>query len=236
MRTVTVLIPARDEEAALPLVLAELPRVGDGWQVAQVVVVDNGSRDGTARVAREAGATVVVEPRAGYGRACLAGLAQVRVLAPDIVVFLDADHSDDANDLHALLAPIVRGEVPFVIGSRVLGEREPGAFTPVQAFGNWLAPALLRMFWGVRATDLGPFRALEWSALESLHMTDTTYGWTVEMQARAAHLGMPTCEVPVRYRRRRHGRSKIAGTLSGSVRAGLKILATIARVRFERRA
>lgn len=236
MRTVTVLIPARDEEAALPLVLAELPRAGDGWHVTQVVVVDNGSRDATARVAREAGATVVTEPVAGYGRACLAGLTEVRKHAPDLVVFLDADHSDDPSDLPALLAPLVCGEAELVIGSRVLGEREPGAFTPVQAFGNWLAPALLRRLWGVRATDLGPFRALAWTALERLHMTDTTYGWTVEMQARAAHLGMTTCEIPVRYRRRRHGRSKIAGTLSGSVRAGLKILATIARVRFEPRA
>ncbi|MEY4375271.1 MAG: hypothetical protein RL760_1438 [Candidatus Eisenbacteria bacterium] len=236
MRNVTVLIPARDEQEALPRVLADLPREGAGWRVTRVVVVDNGSRDATARVAREAGAEVVTEPVAGYGRACLAGLAHLRAAPPDVVVFLDADHSDDPNDLGAILSPIVRDEAVLVIGSRVLGEREPGAFTPVQAFGNWLAPALLRLFWGVRATDLGPFRAIEWPALEALHMTDTSYGWTVEMQARAAHRGIATVEVPVRYRRRRLGRSKIAGTLSGSVRAGIKILATIARVRLEPRA
>jgi len=234
MLTLAVVIPARDEQAALPLVLAELPRAGDGWRVTRVVVVDNGSRDATARVAREAGAEVVSEPIAGCGRACLAGLAALRAAPPDVVVFLDADHSDDPSDLAPLMAPIVRGESALVIGSRVLGTREPDAFTPVQAFGNWLAPALLRLLWGVRATDLGPFRVITWSALESLRMTDRTYGWTVEMQARAAHLGVPVREVPVRYRRRRHGRSKIAGTVRGSLAAGFTILATIARVRWGR--
>ena len=235
MLSLAVLIPARDEQAALPLVLADLPRTGPGWHVTRVVVVDNGSRDATARVAREAGAEVVTESVAGYGRACLAGLAHLRTAPPDAVVFLDADHSDDPHDLPAIVAPLVRGEARLVIGSRVLGTREPGSFTPVQAFGNRLAPALLRLLWGVRATDLGPFRVIAWDALEALHMTDRTYGWTVEMQARAAHHGVPACEVPVRYRRRRHGRSKIAGTLSGTVRAGIMILGTILRVRLEPR-
>jgi hypothetical protein len=150
-------------------------------------------------------------------------------------VFLDADHSDDPRDLAALLAPLVAQRAELVIGSRVLGAREPGAFTPVQTFGNWLAPALLRLLWGVHATDLGPFRAIRWNALERLSMRDPDFGWTVEMQARAAAVRLATVEVPVAYRRRRHGRSKIAGTFSGALRAGVKILYTIAAVRFSGR-
>ena len=231
MLTLDILIPARDEADSLPMLLAELPRAGAGWRVRRVVVIDNGSRDATARVAIAAGADVVAEPIAGYGRACLAGIAHLRDSPPDVVAFLDADHSDDPRDLPALLAPLVAGEAELVVGSRVLGEREPGAFTPAQEFGNALASALLRLFWGVRATDLGPFRAIRWTTLEALGMRDRDFGWTVEMQARAARLGRVTREVPVSYRRRRHGRSKIAGTLVGSVRAGVKILATLARVR-----
>jgi glycosyltransferase involved in cell wall biosynthesis len=235
MLSLAVLIPARDEQAALPLVLADLPREGEGWRVTRVVVVDNGSRDATATVARAAGAEVVSESEAGYGRACLAGLAHLRAQPPDAVVFLDADHSDDPHDLAALVAPLVAGRAVLVVGSRVLGIRESGAFTPVQAFGNWLAPALVRLLWGVRVTDLGPFRVVRWDVLESLHMRDRTFGWTVEMQARAAHRGLAMLEVPVRYRRRRLGRSKIAGTLEGSLRAGVRILTTIGRVRGEPR-
>ena len=231
MLIVDILIPARDEAAALPLVLAGLPRSGEGWRVRRVVVVDNGSRDATAEVALAAGAEVVRESIAGYGRACLSGLAHIAASPPDVIAFIDADHSDDPADLPALLAPLVSRHAELVIGSRVLGEREPGAFTPVQAFGNFLAPALLRLLWGVEATDLGPFRAIRWSALQALRLRDLDFGWTVEMQARAAQEGIAMLEVPVRYRRRRHGRSKIAGTLTGSVRAGAKILVTIARVR-----
>jgi glycosyltransferase involved in cell wall biosynthesis len=212
-------------------VLAELPRVGEGWLVRRVVVVDNGSRDETAGVARTLGAEVVTEPVAGYGRACLAGLAYMRHEPPDAVAFLDADHSDDPAELAVILAPLVAGGAELVVGSRVLGAREPGALTPVQQLGNALASLLLRVLHGVRATDLGPFRAIRWPSLESLGMRDRDFGWTVEMQARAARAGLAQCEVPVSYRRRRHGRSKIAGTLGGSVRAGWKILATLARVR-----
>jgi glycosyltransferase involved in cell wall biosynthesis len=229
--TLDVVVPARDEAGSLAGVLAALPREGEGWRLRRVVVVDNGSRDRTAAVAREAGAEVVSEPDAGYGRACLAGLAHLRASPPDAVVFVDGDHSDDPRELPRLLRPLLAGEADFVIGSRVLGEREPGAFTPAQVLGNRLAPALLRLLWGANTTDLGPFRVIRWATLESLGMRDRGFGWTVEMQARAARAGVRGAEVPVSYRRRRSGRSKISGTLAGSLRAGATILATLARVR-----
>ena len=227
---VALIIPALDEEAALPEVLAAIPRQGDGWQVRTVLVVDNGSRDHTAEVARASGATVIAEPRRGYGAACLAGLAALRHSPPEIVVFMDADRSDDPAQLGELVAPIVAGHAALVIGSRVLGDREPGSLTVPQRFGNRLATLLLRVLFGLAATDLGPFRAVRWDALESLRMRDRDFGWTVEMQARAARAGLGVVEVPVRYRRRL-GHSKISGTARGAVGAGWKILFTIARVR-----
>jgi glycosyltransferase involved in cell wall biosynthesis len=227
---VAVLIPALDEERALPGVLSGIPAAGPGWRLGSLVVVDNGSRDRTAAVAREGGATVVAEPRRGYGAACLAGLARLRERPPDVVAFLDADRSDEPGELGAVLAPIVAGRADLVVGSRALGEREPGSLTPVQEFGNRLAAAMLRWLFGLRATDLGPFRAIRWPALESLAMRDRDYGWTVEMQARAARARLAVVEVPVRYRRR-VGRSKISGTLRGAIAAGWKILFTLARVR-----
>ena len=232
--SVAVVIPALDEEAPLASVLAELPRAGapdaPGFRVREVVVVDNGSRDRTAEVARAARATVIAEPRRGYGAACLAGLAHLRASPPDVVAFLDADHSDDPRELPAVLAPILAGRADLVIGSRALGRREPGSLTPVQEFGNRLAAVLLRLLFGLSATDLGPFRAIRWRALESLGMRDRDFGWTVEMQARAARAGLRVAEVPVSYRRR-IGRSKISGTVRGVLGAGWKILFTIARVR-----
>jgi hypothetical protein len=218
---VAVVIPALDEEASLPRVLGDLPPV-------RVVVVDNGSSDGTARVAAAAGAEVVREPRRGYGRACLAGLAHLRADPPDVVAFLDADYSDHPEELPALLAPIAEGRADLVIGSRVLGERQAGALLPQARFGNLLACALIRWIYRQRYTDLGPFRAIRWSSLESLGMADTNFGWTVEMQVKAARRGLRVAEVPVRYRRR-IGRSKITGTVAGTVRAGVKILYTVFR-------
>lgn len=219
---VAVVMPARDEAQALPRVLPAIPP----W-VGWVIVADNGSRDATAEVARDLGALVVHEPRPGYGRACLAGLAALPEEA-EVVVFMDADASDLPEEMALLLAPIAAGEAELVIGSRVRGEAERGALTPQQRFGNALACWLMRVIWGGRFTDLGPFRAVTRGALARLAMQDKTWGWTVEMQVRALRLGLRVAEVPVGYRRR-VGVSKISGTLMGSVRAGVKILYVIGR-------
>ncbi len=236
--TLDIIIPALDEEGPLARVLTDLPKPGSVLEVAgaqvtlrRIVVVDNGSRDRTAQVARVAGAEVVSEPRRGYGQACLSGIAHLADSPPEVLVFLDADHSDDPSDLPRLIVPMLDSGADLVIGSRVLGEREPGAFTPVQAFGNWLSALLIRTLWRAEITDLGPFRAITWTALLRLRMRDRDYGWTVEMQTRAFAAGLRVLEVPVRYRRRRLGRSKVAGTLRGVWGAGTKILWTIAKVR-----
>jgi glycosyltransferase involved in cell wall biosynthesis len=224
-KTVDVVIPALNEEASLPLVLAEIPHP----PVRRVVVADNGSVDGTARVAREGGAEVVAAPRRGYGSACLAGLAYLRTIGPpDVVVFLDADYSDHPEELPSLIAPILAGEADLVIGSRVLGRRERGALLPQARAGNLVACLLIRLFYGHRFTDLGPFRAIRWEALERLGMADPDFGWTAEMQVKAVRRGLKSTEVPVSYRRRT-GVSKITGTVSGTLRAGYKILWTVAR-------
>jgi glycosyltransferase involved in cell wall biosynthesis len=226
--TVDVVIPALNEEASLPLVLkalAALPRA----PVRRVVVADNGSTDATARVAREGGAVVVPAKRRGYGSACLAGLAHLRANdPPQIVAFVDADYSDHPEELPLLLAPLEAGAADLVIGSRVLGEHEPGALLPQARAGNLVACLLIRLLYGHRYTDLGPFRAARWEALESLGMADPNFGWTAEMQVKALRHGLRVAEVPVRYRRR-VGVSKITGTLSGTLRAGYKILWTVLR-------
>jgi glycosyltransferase involved in cell wall biosynthesis len=223
--TIDVVIPALNEEASLPLVLAALPRSF----VRRIVVADNGSTDATARVAREGGAEVVAAARRGYGSACLAGLAHLRRTGPpDIVVFVDADYSDHPEELPAVVAPILSDEADLVIGSRVLGRRERGALLPQARAGNLVACLLIRIFYGHRFTDLGPFRAVRWDALERIGMADPDFGWTAEMQVKAVRLGLRCAEVPVSYRRR-VGVSKITGTVTGTVRAGYKILWTVAR-------
>ena len=228
---VSLVIPARDEERSVgPVVAGMLAQPFARAELVEVVVVDNGSRDATAERARQSGGTVVSEPRAGYGRACLAGIAALAADPPDVVVFADADASDDPSDLPALLAPILDGRAELVIGSRRLGQLagrvEPGALLPQARWGNALACSLMRLRWGARFTDLGPFRAIRWDTLQRLSMRDETFGWTVEMQVRALRAGVRWAEVPVAYRKR-IGRSKISGTVNGTVRAGAKILWTV---------
>lgn len=225
LEEIAVVIPALNEERSLPRVLADLPRP----PVRRVVVADNGSSDGTARVAREGGAQVVPAPRRGYGSACLAGLDHLRRTGPpEIVVFVDADGSDHPEELPSLVAPILSGEADLVVGSRILGNREPGALLPQARAGNLVACALIRLLYGHRFTDLGPFRAIRWDALERIGMSDPDFGWTAEMQVKALRHGLRCAEVPVSYRRR-VGVSKITGTVSGTVRAGYKILWTVLR-------
>ena len=224
-RRVAVIIPCRNEAEALGHVLAEIPRAA----VHEIIVVDNGSTDQTAAVAARGRARVVQEPRAGYGRACLAGITALDP-SVDTVVFMDGDHSDDAEDLPGLLEPIEQGTADFVVGSRA-ALAEPGSLTIQQRVGNRLACALMRWLFGARYTDLGPFRAIRREALAQLAMADQAFGWTVEMQAKAAVLGLRVVEVPVRYRPR-IGRSKISGTINGTIRAGVAILSTILKIAF----
>ncbi len=226
---IAVIIPALDEEEALPFVLADLGSLG---LIGSAIVVDNASRDGTARVARAAGARVVREERRGYGAACLRGIAEAGRLRPppSILVFLDADRSDDAFMIPGLVRPIREEGRDMVIGSRVLGAMQPGALPAHQRAGNRLSCAMIRILFGRRYTDLGPFRAIRREALERLRMRDLSYGWTVEMQVKAILAGLSVSEAAVPSRPR-IGRSKISGTVTGSLRAGVEILWKILSLR-----
>ena len=219
-----LIIPALNEAESIGRQLGHLPR--DLFR--QIIVVDNGSVDATAEVARAAGAEVIREPRRGYGQACQTGLLHLR---PEItaVLFMDADLSDDPADLGWLVHTLAEGGWDLVVGSRVLGRAEPGSLTPVQRFGNWLTTWLIRWIWHVSFTDLGPLRVIRRDALRRLNLHDRDFGWNVEMQAKAACLRLRATEIPVHYRRRAYGRSKISGTLAGSLGAGVKILWTIYR-------
>ncbi|QDU52311.1 glycosyltransferase family 2 protein [Gimesia panareensis] len=228
---ISVIIPVHNEESSLPFVLADLPPVG------RVLVVDNGSSDSSADIAVLHGALVTQEPRRGYGSACLKGIQFLSALAhtknesPEVVVFIDGDYSDYPEELICLVKPIFEGRADFVLGSRLLGNMEKGAM-PVQCrWGNRLACFLMWLFWGARYSDLGPFRAISWNALQKLNMEDQNFGWTVEMQVKAAIHKLRIQELPVRYRRR-IGVSKISGTISGTIKAGYKILYTIAKYRW----
>lgn len=221
---VVVIIPAFNEENGIRQVLNDIPY----HIVEEVVVVNNASTDSTEIIARNKGATVLSEPKKGYGRACLAGIDYVKkkIISPDIIVFLDADYSDYPEEMDMLIAPIKQGTADLVIGSRALGKRQKGSMTPQQVFGNWLATFLIKIFYGVKFTDLGPFRAIAYDVLLAIDMQDKTYGWTVEMQLKAAKKGFKCVEVPVNYRSR-IGFSKISGTVKGTVLAGYKIISTI---------
>ena len=221
---IAVVIPALDEENTVGRVVDAIPE----W-VDEIVVVDNGSTDSTAKVAAEKGARVVLEAKRGYGAACRAG---VRSLppgggAPEIVVFVDGDFSDDPREMDALVAPILERGADFVIGSRALGRRERGALTIQQRFGNALSCALIRLLHGRRYTDLGPFRAIRRTSLQELALTDIGFGWNVQMQVRAARRGLEIAEVPVSCRRRAAGRSKVSGTVRGVIGAGTKFMVVI---------
>ena len=224
-KIIDVLIPAFNEEATIGRVVAAIPK---NW-VRQVIVVDNASNDQTARIASESGAIVVFQPKKGYGNACLKGIEFLKneAVPPEIVVFLDADFADDPTELPLVVAPILEGKAEMVIGSRSLKKMEKGAMTFPQKFGNWLAPALIRLFWGVRFTDLGPFRAIVFERLLALKMEDKNFGWTVEMQVKAAKMQLKSTEIAVSYRKRGGGKSKVSGTIRGTVLASYKILWTI---------
>ena len=223
---IDVVIPAFNEADSIGQVLKSIP----SNLIREVVVCNNNSTDQTRTIALQCGATVVDQPQKGYGSACLKGLAYIRAKGeenwPDIVVFLDGDYSDHPEEMPTLIEPILNKKMDLVIGSRALGNLERGAMQPQQIFGNWLATTLIRLFYQYNFTDLGPFRAITWKALEALKMADPNFGWTVEMQVKAAKQGMRCTEVPVSYRRR-IGVSKISGTIKGTILAGHKILWTI---------
>ncbi|WNJ16219.1 glycosyltransferase family 2 protein [Pontibacter sp. G13] len=223
---VKVLIPAYNEAESIGFVLRDIPKD----LVQETVVISNASTDDTESNAEAGGATVLREPRMGYGNACLAGIAYLKQLPPDqqpdIVVFLDGDYSDHPEEMATLLEPIWTGGMDMVIGSRALGARESGSMQPQQIFGNWLATTLIKWIYRVEFSDLGPFRAIRFDKLLQIGMVDQTYGWTVEMQVKAAKQGLACTEVPVSYRRR-IGVSKVSGTVKGTIMAGYKILWTI---------
>lgn len=218
-----VIIPALNEEKAISKVIKDIPTVVD-----EVIVINNGSTDLTSEVAREAGATVLEESRAGYGYACLKGIAYLKDKQKDgdIIVFLDGDYSDYPGELTSLIAPIEKGDYDLVIGTRNNPLLQKGALTPQQRFGNALATRLMALFYGGKYTDLGPFRAISFEALGRLNMKDKTYGWTVEMQLKALKYKLKYTEIPVNYRPR-IGESKVSGTLKGTIMAGYKILGWI---------
>jgi len=224
-KRISVLIPAFNEEKSIALVISELPQ----GLVDEIVVIDNGSIDATREVAIRHSAKVVEEGYRGYGAACLKGLASIG--EADIVVILDGDHSDYPQQIDRLVEPIATGDADFVIGSRILGRREDGALTPQQYWGNKLAVFLIHRLFGYKFTDMGPFRAIRFGSLKSLNMIDKNFGWNVEMQIKAIKNRLRIKEVPVDYRKR-IGISKISGTVSGTIKAGAKIIFTIFKYTF----
>ncbi len=221
---IDVIIPAYNEENAIGKVIQDIPK----HLVRDIIVCDNNSTDQTSAVAKAAGATALFEPQKGYGNACLKGMAHIaqKESPPDLVLFLDGDYSDYPQELQVLLDTLIREDADMVLGSRALGQRDKKSMTPQQVFGNWLATRLIRLFYGYRFTDLGPFRLIKYPKLLALQMQDRNFGWTVEMQVKAARQKMKCLEVPVTYRER-IGVSKVSGTVKGTIGAGYKILYTI---------
>lgn len=231
---IKVIIPAYNEQDSIVHVINDIPSL-----VSEVIVISNNSTDNTEINAKNAGATVLTEDRKGYGYACLKGMEYIASSSiknpnnkPDIIVFLDGDYSDYPEQLTELIAPIINGDIDFVIGARVQRLREKGSMTPQQVFGNWLATFLMKLFFGATFTDLGPFRAIKYNKLLALNMEDKTYGWTVEMQLKALKQKLSYAEIPMKYRNR-IGVSKVSGTVKGSILAGIKILGWIFKYSFK---
>lgn len=229
MAIIKVIIPAYNEEKAIARVIATIPK-----NVSEIIVISNNSTDNTSEVAKNAGATVLIEKKMGYGYACLKGLKYLsnQEIKPEIVVFLDGDFSDFPEELTQLVAPIIDKNIDFVIGSRAVTLREKGSMTPQQIFGNWLACFLMKLFFNAKFTDLGPFRAIKYETLLALQMQDKTYGWTVEMQLKILKQNFTYVEIPVRYKNR-IGVSKVSGTIKGTVMAGIKIISWIFKYTFK---
>jgi len=217
-KTIVVIIPAYNEEESLPKVIVDIPDFVD-----EIIVANNGSTDNTAEVAKKSGATVVNENERGYGAACLKAIDSIRGKNIFIVVFIDGDYSDFPEEMNYVVSPIIEDDFDMVIGSRMIGNRKSGAMLPQAIFGNWLASFLIKLFWNYKFTDLGPFRAIKYSSLLKLNMQDRNFGWTVEMQIKAAKQKLKIKEVPVSYRKR-IGKSKVTGTIKGTAKASLKIL------------
>lgn len=217
-KKIAVIIPAYNEEESLPKVINDIPSFVD-----EVIVVNNNSTDNTIEAAKIAGATVLTENERGYGAACTKGIDYIKNKNYDIVVFIDGDYSDHPEEMDLVVKPIIDNDFDMVIGSRMIGNREKGAMLPQALFGNWLATFLIKLFWNYKFTDLGPFRAIKYNSLINLQMVDRNFGWTVEMQIKAAKQKLKCTEVPVSYRKR-IGQSKVTGTISGSIKASYKIL------------
>lgn len=226
---ISVIIPAYNEQDAIAKVIKDIPSF-----VHEIIVVSNNSTDHTVKNAKNAGATVLQEPKKGYGHACLKGMHYIKQQAtkPDIIVFLDGDYSDHPEQLPEIIAPILHQNIDFVLGARVKEYRETGAMTPQQIFGNGLATFLMKLFFNAKFSDLGPFRAIKYTSLLALEMEDKTYGWTVEMQLKVLKQKMSYLEIPVKYRNR-IGVSKVSGTLKGTIFAGVKILSWIFKYSFK---
>ncbi len=230
VKNIKVIIPAYNEELSIGKVIAEIPDI-----VSEIIVVNNNSTDNTSEVAKEAGATVLFEPKGGYGNACLKGMEYIseKEVKPDIVVFLDGDYSDYPSEMSKIVAPIIDDDIDFVVGARVKNLREKGSMTFPQRFGNQLATELMKLFFNSKFTDLGPLRAIKYEKLLALNMEDKTFGWTVEMQLKVLKKNFTYVEIPVKYKSR-IGVSKVSGTVKGATFAGIKILSWIFKYSFKK--